>query len=437
MNNRIPDNLILPFTNGDHTQDEVVIERGEGPYLFDVNGKKYLDGSSSLWVSILGHNHLVITQRITEQARKVSHASLFGQAHMPAIELTRRLLKFMGFPDYSVFFSNSGSEAIEAAMKMAMDYWSKKNEPKRKYIVTFENSYHGETSGAMSVSGFQDHERMYPHLLLQKLKAHSPVSTVIGKCFVDEQKPLDSLDEIIKKHPNEVAAVIVEPVYGAGGILFPDEHFLKKVEALCREHEYLFIVDEVATGFYRTGVKFSYEESGVKPDIIVLGKALSAGYLPLAATVANPKIGALYSRENRRPGFMHGHTFSGNPLACSAAIGNIEVLESNGFVDRLQRRIEYFSEKIRSLSHPSIAEIRQKGYFAGVELFDKKREVDWKKAALEACNESKRNGVLIRPLGNTIVLAPPYIVGQADIDTLINTVQEAVRTIFHKYRTYE
>lgn len=437
MNSRIPDNLVLPFTSGDHTQDEVVIERGEGPYLFDVNGKKYLDGSSSLWVSILGHNHPVITQKITEQARKVSHTSLFGGAHVPAIELTKRLLKFMRLPEYSVFFSNSGSEAIEAAMKMTMDYWRKKKEGNRKYIVTFENSYHGETSGAMSVSGFQDHGKMYPHLLLQKLEARSPVSTVMGRQLASQQKSLDSLDEIIEKYPDEIGAVIVEPVYGAGGILFPDELFLKRVEALCREHGYLFIVDEVATGFYRTGVKFCYEEFGLRPDIVVLGKALSAGYLPLAATVAAPKIGELYSRKNRRPGFMHGHTFSGNPLACSAALGNIEVLESPDFVEQLQIGIAYFSEKIRSLLHPSIAGTRQKGYFAGIELFDDEKEADWRKAALDVCNVAKKNGVLVRPLGNTIVLAPPYIVEQEDIDTLISTVQEAVRTIFHNYGTYE
>ncbi len=437
MNNTIPNNLILPFTNADHTKDEVVIERGEGPYLFDVSGKKYLDGSSSLWVSILGHNHPIITQRITDQARKISHASLFGGAHTPAIELTQRLLEFMGLPEYSVFFSNSGSEAIEAAMKMTMDYWREKNESKRKYIVTFENSYHGETSGAMSVSGFQDHGKMYPHLLLQKLEARSPVSTVMGKRLATKQKPLDSLDEIIERHLDEIAAIIVEPAYGAGGILFPDELFLKRVEALCREHGYLLIVDEVATGFYRTGTKFCYEASSVQPDIIVLGKALSAGYLPLSATVAAPKIGELYSRKNRRPGFMHGHTFSGNPLACSAALGNIEVLESPDFVDTLQSGIEYFSEKIRSLLHPSIAETRQKGYFAGIELFDDEKEADWRKAALDVCNAAKKNGVLIRPLGNTVVLAPPYIVEQTDIDTLINTLQEALHTIFHNYRTYE
>ena len=215
MNNTIPNNLILPFTNADHTKDEVVIERGEGPYLFDVSGKKYLDGSSSLWVSILGHNHPIITQRITDQARKISHASLFGGAHTPAIELTQRLLEFMGLPEYSVFFSNSGSEAIEAAMKMTMDYWREKNESKRKYIVTFENSYHGETSGAMSVSGFQDHWKMYPHLLLQKLEARSPVSTVMGKRLATKQKPLDSFDEIIERHLDEIAAIIVEPAYGA------------------------------------------------------------------------------------------------------------------------------------------------------------------------------------------------------------------------------
>lgn len=255
---RIPDNLILPFTTYEYTADEVVIERGEGSYLFDVNGKKYFDGFSSLWVSTLGHNHPLITERISDQARKISHTSLFGGAHVPAIELTKRLLVFMDLPDYSVFYSNSGSEAIEASIKMVMDYWRVHGETERKYIVTFENSYHGETVGAMNVSGFEDHGRMYPHLMLSRRVARSPVETVQAS-HTNRLKENESIDEIIERDGEEIGAVIIEPVYGAGGVLFPNDQFLKKVESICQGNGYLFIVDEVATGFYRTGDKFCYE----------------------------------------------------------------------------------------------------------------------------------------------------------------------------------
>lgn len=428
MNSRIPDNLILPFTDYRHTEDATIIERGEGPYLFDVNGKKYLDGSSSLWVASLGHNHPVVNAKIREQLKRVSHTSLHGAAHRPAIELTGELLDFMGLPDHAVLFSNSGSEAVEAALKIVMDYWRGEKDTRRRYIVTFEHSYHGETSGAMSVSGFQDHEDMYPHLLLERMVASSPVST-IKTSSVEGKKKRDSLDKIVGKNENEIAAIIIEPVYGAAGILFPNKQFFEEIQAICKEHGYILIIDEVATGFYRTGAKFCYRELGLNPDIIVLGKALSAGYLPLSATIASPKLAKMYSRSDKKSGFQHGHTFSGNPLACAAALGNIEVLESRDFVEKLQSGIEYFAERIRLLSHPAIAEKRQKGMFAGIELFDEKSDLDWDKAALDTCNEAKRNGLLTHTLGNTIVLAPPFVVEAKDIEFLTDVIQHAIENI--------
>ncbi|MEZ4087709.1 MAG: adenosylmethionine--8-amino-7-oxononanoate transaminase [Candidatus Gracilibacteria bacterium] len=426
MRNEIPDNLIMPFSDHRHTANPIVIERGEGAYLYDERGNKYFDGCSSLWVSILGHGHPKVTGKIREQLNKIAHTTLFGQAHTLSIELTEKLIEFVGLPNYSVLYAQSGSEAIEAALKMVMNYWQEKNEPHRKHIVTFEDSYHGETAGAMSVSGFDDHPKGFPHLMLTRSVVSSPVATVKNKAY--KRKSLPSLHQFVSAKKDEIAAIIVEPIYGAGGVLLPDDEFFHEIEDICQENGYLLIVDEVATGFYRTGNKFCFQDLQIRPDILVLGKALSAGYLPLSATITAPKIGQLYSRKDRKNGFMHGHTFSGNPLACASAIGNIETLKEEGFVDQIQDLIGVFSEKIARLNHSCVAEKRYKGLFAAIELYGED-DRDWDQAALRTCNEAKEHNVIVRPLGNNIILAPPYVSQEQDIELLLNAVQESINSV--------
>jgi adenosylmethionine-8-amino-7-oxononanoate aminotransferase len=428
----IPESLILPFSGGRHTEDPIVVESGEGAYLTDVTGRRYLDGFSALWTAILGYQHPVITEAIRKQVEILCHATLYGQAHRPAIELTEKLLPFLDLPGYSVLYAHSGSEAVEAAIKVAVNYWSRveENSP-RKRILTFTNTYHGETSAAMTASGFDSHQQLFPGMVSEKLEAQSPVAMRIDQGSQAIVKP--DFKKLIDRHEKEIAAVIIEPVYGAGGVLFPNKDFLLSIDRACKERDLLLIVDEVATGYYRTGPRFCFQDLGIKPDLLVLGKAMTAGHLPLAATLLSPKLTEEYSRKNGKTPLFHGHTFSGNPLSCRAAEAAIDVLSSPQQVLDIERLSAYFKARVSELSHPLIAEIRCRGLFAGVELFDGRREgTDWSLFAHEICNELKRRGVLLRPLGNVLVLAPSAAFSTGDVDFLIDELKGSIQVVSKK-----
>jgi adenosylmethionine---8-amino-7-oxononanoate aminotransferase len=425
----IPENLILPFSGEKYVEEPVVIEKGSGAYLWDTKGKRYIDGCSSLWVTILGHNHSRINEALKRQLSMLAHATLYGQAHKPAIELTERLMEFLDLPDYRILYGLSGSDAVESAIKIIKQFWLRKEKKHiRKRIVTFTNSYHGETSAAMSVSGLSAHDDMFPGLVFEKTETASPVKTKIDEQNVnlDEKK---SFDDIVAEYDKEIAGVILEPVYGAGGILFPSPSFLSKIAAVCKERGYILVIDEVASGFYRTGSRFCYQEYGIKPDILILGKALSGGYLPISATVISPWIGEPFERNNNKLPLMHGHTFAGNPLSCSTAIEAINIFESAEFNEKLTGIVSYFNNRIESILHEDVAEIRHKGLFAGIELFNKKKSCDWLNIALQVCNDAKKQGLLIRPLGNVLVVAPPAIIKVTDIDTTIEIIAHSINAV--------
>ncbi len=430
---KIDERLILPFSGHLDTEEPIVIEKGNGPYLYDINGRQYLDAFSSLWSTFLGHNHSKITQAIIDQARKVSHTTLYGQAHSPALELTERLLQFVKLPEYYVLYSNSGSEAVESAVKILINFWKRMEgeSSKRQKIITFHNSYHGETGGAMTVSGFDSHDEMFPGMTSLKEEAASPVQTQWEQ---GEKPPIDlpDFETLFDEIEDQLAAVIIEPFYGAGGILFPSEEFLNKIAKKTQSKKIPVVVDEVASGFYRTGERFAFHELDFKPDILILGKALSGGYLPMSATVVSPNIAAEFSRDNQKEPLMHGHTHAGNPIAAAAAIASIKEMEKDDFLNHLHNIINVFKVQVSKIIHPHVAEIRQKGLMAGVELYQPKSNIDWPDFAKKVCYEAKRNGVLLRPLGNIVVLAPPMIISNEEARTITQTLRDAIATMTKK-----
>lgn len=426
---KIPDSLVLPFSGADHTSKPVIIERGEGPYVFDTEGKKYLDGFSALWTTLLGYQHSEITRAITEQTSQLCHATLYGQAHIPAIELTEKLLSFLKLDNHTVLYAHSGSEAVEAALKIAVNYWSRVYpEGKRRKILTFRDSYHGETSGAMSTSGFDSHNQMFPGLVYNKLEADSPVST--KESTYKERPTRPDFKTLFEQHQHELAAVIIEPIYGAAGVLIPDTNFLKRIAETCKEKGILLIVDEVATGYYRMGPRFHFQELGIEPDLLVLGKGMTAGHLPLSATLLGPKVAAEYAREQNKEPLFHGHTYAGNPLACEAAKAALDIYSRPGFESSLTELTKVFKNAIFRLTNPNIIEVRQRGLFAGLELFDPHRtKINWSEVALEACNNLKDKGILLRPLGNVLVLAPPAVCSGEEINYLVDSVADAIESV--------
>lgn len=431
---QIPDELILPFSGSRHTDDSVVIESGSGAYLQAEDGRRFYDGISSLWVANLGHGHPKITDAVRRQLDTVAHATLFGQAHKPAIEMAERLPGYAGLPGYFTFLCNSGSEAVESSLKLALNYWQRKeSQSKRTKILTFHNSYHGETAGAMGASGFDIHSDLYPGLPYQTLRVASPAITEYEKHQAPRQRI--SLSEAIGKFDDQIAAVIVEPLHGAGGIIPVPPAALQEIQHVCTENGFLLIVDEVATGFYRAGGTFHYQNLDLHPDMLVLGKGISAGYLPLSAVLIHPRIGEMYSREQRKEPFMHGHTFSGNPLACAAAIANLNVLSEQETVRGIMKLQDLFRDELGSLfRHEQSIHVRQRGLIAGIELFgDRLPNERCADIALDVCNDLKQRGILVRPLGNVIVLAPPYVSSEKDIRMFVENVHESVASFLEKH----
>ena len=423
MPSYIPDELILPFSDSRHTDDAIVIESGDGAYLQAEDGRRLYDGTSSLWVANLGHGHPQITDAIHKQLDQVAHTTLFGQAHRPAIELAERLPAYAELPDYHTFLCNSGSEAVESSLKLALNYWQRKEgQSQRTKILTFHNSYHGETAGAMGVSGFDMHSDLYPGLPYETVRVASPAVTELEKSGPHQQRL--SLEEAIDQFDDEIAAIIVEPLHGAGGVIPIAPSELQKIQRACTEKGYLLIVDEVATGFYRAGSKFHYQDHNLKPDMLVLGKGISAGYIPLSAVLVHPRIGEMYSRKSKRESFMHGHTFSGNPLACAAANSNLDVLSQKETPDSIASLQEVFRIELERLfQNEACLHVRQSGLIAGIELFGNSSiNEDSADIALDVCNDLKQQGILVRPLGNVVVLAPPYVSSDSDVRSCVQKV---------------
>ncbi len=417
--------------------DPVVITAAEGMSLIDSDGRRYLDGVSSLWCNVHGHRVPEIDQAIREQLGKVAHSTLLGLANEPAALLAERLMRVVPPNLKKVFYSDSGATATEVAFKMAAQYWHNVGEPARNQFIGFTEAYHGDTVGAMSIGRIPTFHRPYFPMLFN---AHFAPTPYVYRDV--ERRPaaavrdacLDSLEAILIERSGQIAAICIEPmVQGAGGMIVQPAGFLSGVAALAKRYGTLLIADEVATGFGRTGKMFACEHEDIEPDLMCVAKGITGGYLPLAATFATQKVfDAFLGEPWEGKTFYHGHTYTGNPLACAAAIASLDLFERRGLVAGVAEKAGRLMEILRPLADlPHVGEVRQKGFMVGIELvedratrrpFDPRRRV-----GASVCERVRARGVIIRPLGDVIVLMPPLAMGLEDLQTIVEAVNAEIR----------
>lgn len=429
-----PDTQMKEF----ETENPIIIERGEGIYVFDIEGNKYIDAIASWWVNTLGHSNPRLNKALCEQVEKIEHVLLAGFSHIPAIELAEELVKISAKSLTKVFYSDNGSTATEIALKMAFQYCAQTGKPNKKKFVALENSYHGDTLGAVSVGGVDIFYKVFKPLLFDIFQAKSPYCYRCPMGLNNETCNIDcisSVEEIFRANHNEIAAMIVEPlVQGACGMRMYPAEYLKKLRALCHEYDILLIDDEVAMGFGRTGKMFAYEHADIEPDIVCLAKGITAGYLPLAVTMTSDKIfNAFYDDYHTYKTFYHGHSFTGNPLAASIAIENLKIFKEEKIIENLQPKIEFFHkslEKFKKLKH--VGDIRFIGMVAALELVEDKetkKSFDPKKRiGKKVYKEALKLGAILRPLGDIIYFIPPYIIKEEEITTLTDIAYKAIKT---------
>lgn len=424
-----------PFTQMQEwfAEEPLIIERGEGNYLIDIEGNRYLDGVSSLWCNVHGHNRREIDEAIIAQLGRIAHSTLLGLSHPPAILLAERLVEIAPPGLTKVFYSDNGATAVEIALKMAFQYWQQKGADRFRGKITFlyfTGAYHGDTLGAVSVGGIDLFHHLYKPLLFEALPLPAPYSAAERKAALKEAQ------RMVEARHHEVAGLIMEPVIqGASGMRPYPSGFTRAVWELCRDHEILFIADEVATGFGRTGKMFACEHEGVVPDLLAIAKGLTGGYLPLAATLTTPEVfDAFLGAVEEQKTFYHGHTYTGNPLGCAAALASLEIFARDRVLEHLESKIAVFRtglERLRSLRH--VDEIRQVGLMAGIELFEdvaaRRRYPPGRRIGHRVIMEARRHGVIMRPLGDVIVVMPPLSVTTGEIDTLLDVVYRAIKTV--------
>jgi adenosylmethionine-8-amino-7-oxononanoate aminotransferase len=431
-----------PFTQmQDWEQEEpIVIIRGEGSWLIDSDGNRYLDGVASMWTNVHGHCRRELNEALKAQVDRLEHSTLLGLASEQSILLARRLAEITPAGLDRFFYSDNGSTAMEVAVKMAFQYQVHKGRGERSRFITFRHAYHGDTIGAVSVGGIDIYHSTFRPLLFETIQAPSPYCyrcelgcSGPGTCGM---KCLDALESLMKEHGATCAGLVIEPLLqGAGGMIVQPPGFLRRVRELCNHYGLLLITDEVATGFGRTGRMFACQHEEVLPDIMALSKGIAAGYLPLAVTVTTEEVyGAFLGQYAELKTFFHGHTFTGNPLACAVALKSLELFESDRLLDALQSKIARLEERLAEIAHlPHVGDVRQCGLAAGIELVEDKatkRAYPWElKVGVRVCLEARKLGIFSRPLGNTVVVFPPLSITLDELEQLLDGLERAILRI--------
>jgi lysine---8-amino-7-oxononanoate aminotransferase len=425
-----------PFTQmKDYLADEpVVIERGEGVKLVDVNGVEYYDGNSSLWVNVHGHNRAELNEAIAGQLDKIAHSTLLGAANVPALELAERLVDLTPARLGKVFYSDSGATAVEIGLKLAFAYWRRVGRPEKNVFVAFDNGYHGDTVGSMSLGGIDLFHSEFGPLLFPCERVSFPHAYRFpGSEEECADASLAEIEALFDHEARRIACLVVEPlVQAAAGMRTMPRGFLAELERLCRDHDVLLFADEVATGFGRTGEMFACAHEDVEPDLMSLGKGLTGGYLPVAATlVSDPIYDAFYGDFTELKTFFHGHSFTGNQLGCTVALASLDLFERDRLLARVQESSRLLARRLRAVAAlPHVGDVRQRGLMVGIELVsnrDTKEPFDWReRTGQRVCLRARELGMLTRPLGDVVVFMPPLVTDRDDLEAMVGILELAI-----------
>lgn len=421
-------------------EEPLIIERGEGSYLVDVHGRKYIDGVSSLWCNLHGHHRPELDEAIRDQIDRIAHTTFLGLSHVPGIKLAQKLVEIAPPGLRRVFYSDDGATAVEVALKMALQYCQLRGEKNRTQFASLAEAYHGDTVGAMSVGYSESFHRFHRPLLFPTLRLNPPH---IFRCFqkMNEQDALkaaiEEAEEQLFREKGSLAAFVMEPLMqGAAGMWAQPPGYVKSLSEICRRNRILFIVDEVATGFGRTGRMFACEHEDVSPDLLCLGKGITGGYLPLAATLATEEIFSAFLGEYRElKSFFHGHTYTGNPLGCSVALASLEIFRNEKVLEKMQPKILNLKRRLEQDILPlvHVGDVRQWGFMVGIELVEEKVPVRRypleKRMAHRVILEARHRGVVVRPLGDVIVVVPPLTITADELNTLLDVILESIRIV--------
>ena len=423
-----------PFTNSRLDLPPLQVERAEGVYLYTKDKKKILDAISSWWVNLHGHGNPRIAAAIAEQAKKLEHVILAGFTHDAAEELARRLRKWVAPALTHLFFSDDGSTAVEVALKMAVQHFSNEERGEKREIVALEHGYHGDTAGAMSVSDDSPFTEPFAAMRYPVHRVHAaycyrcPVGLERETCYIECAQQLETL---LAERADKIAAVIVEPLLqGAGGMIVHPAEFLQKVRALCTQNDVLLIADEVLTGFGRTGKMFACDVAGVVPDLMCLSKGITGGFLPMGVTLCTDRVEAAFRSDDRQHTFYHGHSYTGNALACAAANASLQIFEDEPVFDRLATIARIHAERLQELREFAVVgDTRQIGSIGALEL--RAEDAGYLSAMRPKLYQFfLERGVLLRPLGNVVYILPPYVISAGELHHVYDVIVEAIQTLF-------
>jgi len=424
-----------------------VIVKGNGMWLQDSKGNMFLDGVASMWCNVWGHSKRELVEGMISQARKLQHSSLFNLTNEKAEDLAEKLIKLAPHM-YRVFYSDGGSTAMEVSAKMALQYWYNKGEKKKTKFATLENGYHGDTIGAMSLGYVPPFFSRYKSVLFPVFRTPTPHSYRIPSGFTYEEYKefcLEKVEKTLSRNDNIAAFVMESGAQVAGGVIIYPESFQKKISKLCRKYNVLFVLDEIATGLGRLGSMVEYRTQDSIPDIVSFGKMLTGGYLPLAATLTNKKVyDAFLGSEVEMKHFFHGHTFTGNPLACSVAIANLALYKKRNLISSIRKRASQLKKRVGEVSKLDlVGDVRHKGMLMGIELVSnmktKMSPSPQKRISQKIFNEAKKRRIYLRTLGHLVVLVPPLAISENELDFLVDKTIDTIRHVTKqiKYNIYK
>ncbi|MGE0821297.1 MAG: adenosylmethionine--8-amino-7-oxononanoate transaminase [Candidatus Binatia bacterium] len=431
-----------PFTQMQEwlADDPIIIAQGQGNYLIDIQGHRYLDGVSSLWCNVHGHTHPDLNAAIAEQLSQIAHSTMLGLANIPSILLAKKLVEIAPSGLTRVFYSDAGATAVEIALKLAFQYWQLQGVPQKQQFASLVEAYHGDTLGAMGVGYSEVFHHYYRPILSSAFRLTPPHVFRFYQGMSESDALAAAIDEaqsVLSAHHHKIAALIIEPLMqGAAGMWAHPVAYVQALRKLTTQYNILLICDEVATGFGRTGRMFACEYGNVQPDLMCIAKGITGGYLPLAATLTTEAIFAAFLAPYEEfKAFFHGHTYTGNPLACAAALASLTIFEREQVIEKLGEKIALLTQRLQAdfapLTH--VADIRQWGLMVGIELMqDPQQKISYPpqdRLGVQVIKEARKHGVIIRPLGNIIILMPPLSITVEELHDLLNVTRHAIITV--------